>query len=304
MSPGRDWAELPEGRRGHRVGIDEAAGAGPVHHQDDGRLAAQVDRAHGIAVVQDVGRILAVLGPLLVAAAVKLQRRARRGGSRYGCSWPAASSRWRGTSRGPPRRSSRRSARRRPRSPTPSARRWRARRRRIDAAAGLARALAERDLLARLEGVPVDAADPGHVEGRARAEHRRGVDAAANGDVRPAPRRARRPGPVSGRHATAKLCHSATGAPSRVGAMSAPVTATAASRRNLSVGPEELAFQASPRPRALPTSRLARRKRPHVQRAGRREALLPVAEPARKVLDARLEPRLHHLAASRRTPLR
>src|SRR5262245_20699121 len=44
-------AQLPEDGRRNGIGIDEAAHAGPVIHQDDRRLAGEVDGAQRIALV-------------------------------------------------------------------------------------------------------------------------------------------------------------------------------------------------------------------------------------------------------------
>src|SRR5262245_40291277 len=53
--------QLPERSRRHGVRIDEAAGAGAVDDEDDRRLTAQIDSTHGIAVIEDVRGVVAVL---------------------------------------------------------------------------------------------------------------------------------------------------------------------------------------------------------------------------------------------------
>src|SRR5262249_32874552 len=58
--------ELPERRRRHGIGAHEPTHAGSVIHQDHRRLAAQMDRPTRIALIDDVGRLGAVLRGLVV----------------------------------------------------------------------------------------------------------------------------------------------------------------------------------------------------------------------------------------------
>ena len=232
---------------------------GPVVDQYDGRLPAQVDRADGIAVVEDVGGVLAMLGALV----------GRLGGKTPGRAVEAEAGAVAARLHGPV-------ALQEPavavfvdpvvvgaghRLHLPHALSLK-RRAAVGADPPAGRAgsrVAERQALPGLERVALHPADPGLMEGRARAQHRRRRDPAGDGQVSAGAKPGEAQCASTCPARTATLSHSGTGALSRVGCMSAPVTATTASRPKRSWGPVN--WHSRPAASAgLPTARLARRK--------------------------------------------
>ena len=161
------------------------------------------------------------------------------------------------------------------------------------AAAGRAVCAAHGQVLALLERVALQAADAGHVEGGARAQHGRRLDAAGDGEV------------GAGAHACeAGLQHRAGGDgdafPLRHGRAVEFWGHGGAGehdhRRALEAerGPEELDFQRC-RLCRIADQQVGEPEGPHVEGPRRRKALLPEAVAAGKVLHAGLQAGLEHL---------
>ena len=157
---------------------------------------------------------------------------------------------------------------------------------------------AEGQALAGLQRMAFHAADAGHVEGRARAQHRRRLDAAGD----------RQTGAGAHTRETG-LQHRAGGhgdaLPLRHGRAVQPGRHRSPGERDHAVlleaerGPEELDLQ--PRGVAcVADQQIGEAEGPHVEGAGRRETLLPEAVAAGKILHGGLQTGLDHLDHGRR----
>ena len=161
------------------------------------------------------------------------------------------------------------------------------------AAAGRAVSGAHGQALALLERVALHAADAGHVEGRARAQHRRRLDAAGDGqvgagaDAREAGLQHRAGGdgdalPLGHGRAVERRRHG------RAGESDHRIVLEAER------GTEELDLQPCGL-RRVAHQQVGEAEGPHVEGSRRRKPLLPEAVAAGKVLHAGLQPRLEHL---------